>query len=117
MALERARARLADATLVELEPDAPLPFGDCGFELVLTAETAEHVRDLQLFLSEIRRVLGRAAARPDDSREPAAGAARRPLSPHLRRFTSGSCGELEELGFDVGLAARRSGLAAGAATR
>ena len=57
VALERARRRLADAELVELEPDAPLPFGDGAFDLVLTAETAEHVRDLQLFLSEIRRVL------------------------------------------------------------
>src|SRR5687767_15307825 len=57
VALERARPRLPGARIVELEPDAPLPFEDGSFDLVLTAETAEHVRDLQLFLSEVRRVL------------------------------------------------------------
>ena len=46
---------------MELEPDAPLPFGDGEFDLVLCAETIEHVRDLQLLLSEVRRVLRRAA--------------------------------------------------------
>src|SRR5918992_3445275 len=57
VALERARARLPDASLVELEPDAPLPFPDSSFDLVLCAETIEHVRDLQGLLSEVRRVL------------------------------------------------------------
>ena len=57
VALERARARLAEAEVVELEPDAPLPFGDGEFDLVLCAETIEHVRDVQLLLSEARRVL------------------------------------------------------------
>ena len=38
------------------EPDAPLPFADSAFDLVLS-ETIEHVRDVQLLLSEIRRVL------------------------------------------------------------
>ncbi len=111
VALDRARARLGGAQLVELEPDAPLPFADGAFDLVLTAETAEHVRDLQLFLSEIRRVLvpgGRLAlttpasaplVRPGD-----------PLSPHLRRFTSGSLRRvLDDLGFDVESLRRRSG--------
>lgn len=119
VALERARRRLADAELVELEPDAPLPFGDGAFELLLTAETAEHVRDLQLFLSEIRRVLvpgGRLAlttpasaplVRPGD-----------PFSPHLRRFTSGSLRRvLDDLGFDVESLRRRSGSLLALATR
>jgi SAM-dependent methyltransferase len=109
VALERARPRLPDARLVELEPDAPLPFEDGGFELVLVAETAEHVRDLQLFLSEIRRVLapgGELAlttpataplARPGD-----------PFSPHLRRFTRRSLARaLDELGFEVSSLRRR----------
>jgi SAM-dependent methyltransferase len=111
VALARARPRLADAELVELEPDAGLPFPDGAFDLVLTAETAEHVHDLQLFLSEIRRVLvpgGELAlttpatpplVRPGD-----------PLSPHLRRFTSGSLRQvLDALGFDVRSLRRRSG--------
>jgi SAM-dependent methyltransferase len=111
VALDRARARLPEATLVELEPDAPLPFADGAFELVLAAETAEHVRDLQLFLSEIRRVLvpgGELALTT-----PASGPLVRPgnpLSPHLRRFTRGSLhGVLEELGFEVRALRRRSG--------
>ena len=61
VALERARARLPGAELVELEPDAPLPFADDAFDLVLCTETLEHVRDVQLLLSEVRRVLGPAA--------------------------------------------------------
>ena len=119
VALERARPRLPGARIVELEPDAPLPFGDGAFDLVLTAETAEHVRDLQLFLSEIRRVLvpgGRLAlttpataplVRPGD-----------PLSPHMRRFTSGSLRRvLDDLGFDVESLRRRSGTLLALATR
>ncbi len=111
VALERARARLPTARLVELEPDAPLPLDDGAFELVLAAETAEHVRDLQLFISEIRRVLlpgGELAlttpaaaplARPGD-----------PLSPHLRHFTRRSLRDvLDELGFEVDSLRRRSG--------
>ncbi len=42
---------------MELEPDAPLPFPDSSFDLALVAETIEHVRDVQLFVSELRRVL------------------------------------------------------------
>ena len=42
VALERARSRLPQARLVELEPDAPLPFADGEFELVLCLETVEH---------------------------------------------------------------------------
>ena len=72
MALERARRRLPAARAVELEPDAPLPLEDGGFDLVLCAETIEHVRDVQLFVSEIRRVLtpGRTAR---SSRRPPRG--------------------------------------------
>lgn len=110
VALQRVRRRLPDARLVELEPDAPLPFADNAFDLVLCAETIEHVRDVQLFLSEIRRVLkpgaqlalstpaARRIGRPDD-----------PLSPHLRRFTRRSLARLlTELGFEVVLLKRRS---------
>ncbi|MEA2363030.1 MAG: hypothetical protein QOD71_2175 [Thermoleophilaceae bacterium] len=119
VALGRARPRLPEARLVELDPDAALPLADASFDLVLAAETAEHVRDLQLFLSEIRRVLvpgGELAlttpatpplARPDH-----------PLSPHLRRFTKRSLGAvLDELGFDVASLRRRSGTLLARATR
>ena len=79
-------ARLgAEARFVELEPDAPLPFGDGEFDLVLCAETVEHVRDLQVLLSE-------AAARspPGGTLAVTTPATRplirppHPLSPHLR---------------------------------
>jgi SAM-dependent methyltransferase len=111
LALERARRRLPSARFVELEPDAPLPLDDAAFDLVLCAETIEHVRDVQLLLSEIRRVLrpsGRLALttpanlplgpRPD------------PLSPHLRQLTRRSLSRLlNELGFEVDSLRRRSG--------
>jgi len=76
---------------------------------VVAVETIEHVRDVQLFLSEIRRVLvpgGELAlttpataplVRPDD-----------PLSPHLRRFTARSLRRLlDELGFELDSLRRR----------
>ena len=79
-------------------PDEPLPFLDGAFDLVLCVETIEHVRDVQLLLSEVRRVL-----RPDGTlalTTPAHGrltalralwngfeAVFDPLSPHLRFFT------------------------------
>jgi SAM-dependent methyltransferase len=119
VALERARARLPGARLVEVEPDAPLPLGDGLFDLVLCAETIEHVRDVQLLLSEIRRVLvpgGELAlttpasaplVRPED-----------PLSPHLRRFTRRSLRRLlEQLGFEVRSLRRRSGTLLARASR
>jgi SAM-dependent methyltransferase len=111
VALERARARLPDARIVELDPDAALPFADGSFELVLAAETAEHVRDLQLLLSEIRRVLvpGGELALTTPATRPL-GRPEHPLSPHLRRFTQGSLrGVLDELGFDLRSLRRRSG--------
>jgi SAM-dependent methyltransferase len=111
VALERARRRLPGARLVELEPDAPLPFGDCEFDLVLCAETIEHVRDVQLLLSEARRVLRRGGELALTT--PAARPLVRPghpLSPHLRRFTRGSLKRLlDELGFELRSLRRRSG--------
>ena len=119
VALERARARLSGAQLVELEPDAPLPLADAAFDLVLCAETIEHVRDVQLLLSEVRRVLrpggelalttprARPVVRPED-----------PLSPHLRRFTRRALKRLVgELGFELRSLDRRSGTLLARATR
>ncbi len=70
---------------------------------MLCTDTIEHVRDVQLFLSEARRVLrpggelalttpaSRALARPED-----------PFSPHLHRFTRRSLARvLDELGFEL----------------
>jgi SAM-dependent methyltransferase len=119
VALDRARRRLPAAELVELEPDAGLPFEDTAFDLVLCAETIEHVRDVQLLLSEIRRVLRPggtlALTTPAHGRLTgldlaARGFERRfdPLGPHLRFFTARSLrGVLDRLGFDV-MALRRS---------
>ena len=111
VALERASARLPRARAVELEPDAPLPLADSSFDLVLCAETIEHVRDVQLLLSELRRVL-----RPGGTlalTTPANAPLLRPpdpLSPHLRFFTRRSLRRLlEELGYDVVSLERRSG--------
>jgi SAM-dependent methyltransferase len=119
VALQRARTRLPGAALVELDPDAPFPLGDSAFDLVLCAETLEHVRDVQLFLSEIRRVL-----RPGGELALSSPAARPlappedPLSPHLRRFTRRSLRRvLGELGFEVRSLERRSGTLLARATR
>jgi SAM-dependent methyltransferase len=120
VALERARRRLPErARLVELVPDAPVPFEDGAFDLVLCAETIEHVRDVQLLLSEVRRVVrpggtlalttpaNRALMRPPE-----------PLSPHLRFLTRRSLRRLlDELGFDVVSLERRSGTLLARATR
>jgi ubiquinone/menaquinone biosynthesis C-methylase UbiE len=111
VALERARARVPEADAVELEPDEPLPFADGTFDLVVCTETLEHVRDLQLLLSEIRRVLeprGRLAlttpAHMSLMRTPD------PLTPHLRFLTKRSLSTLlDEMGFDVQTLRRRRG--------
>jgi SAM-dependent methyltransferase len=112
VALDRTRGRLdPDDRLVELEPDAPLPFGDGEFDLVLCTETIEHVRDVQLFLSEIRRVLrpGGTLALTTPANLPV-GPRPHPLSPHLRFFTRRSLRSLlGELGFDVRSLERRAG--------
>jgi ubiquinone/menaquinone biosynthesis C-methylase UbiE len=109
-ALARARARLPEARAAELDPDAPLPFADGAFDLVVCTETLEHVRDVQLLLSEVRRVLepgGRLAVTT-----PAHRRLMRipdPLSPHLRFFTKGSLGALlDRMGFDVRTLERRA---------
>lgn len=123
VALERARDRLAGEAveLIEIEPDSPLPLEDAQFDLVLCAETLEHARDVQLLLSEARRVLRPggtlAISTPANGRLTALGALVRgfdryfdPLSPHLRFFTKRSLGRLlDELGFDVRSLTRRSG--------
>jgi SAM-dependent methyltransferase len=121
VALERARARLPGAELVPLEPDAPLPLADSAFDLVLCAETIEHVRDVQLLLSEVRRVLRPggtlALTTPAHGRLTGLdvlvrGFERRfdPLSPHLRFLTARSLRALlGQLGFDVVTLRRRSG--------
>ena len=113
VALERARRRLPAAELVHLEPNAPLPLPDATFDLILCAETIEHVQDVQLLLSEARRVLrpgGRLAiTTPAHGRITALDALVRgferrfdPLSPHLRFFTRRSLGGLlDEMGFEV----------------
>ena len=113
VALARARGRLPEAEFVHVAPDEPLPFADAGFDLVLCAETLEHVRDVQLLLSEARRVLRPggtlAVTTPAHGRLTAARALLRgfedvfdPLSPHLRFFTARSLARvLDQLGFDA----------------
>jgi SAM-dependent methyltransferase len=120
-ALRRTHARLPGARLVELEPDAPIPLADSSFELVLCADTLEHVRDVQLLLSEVRRVLVPggvlALTTPAHGRLTgldvlARGFERRfdPLSPHLRFLTARSLRRLlGELGFEVESLRRRDG--------
>jgi SAM-dependent methyltransferase len=119
VALERARRRLPDARIVDLEPDAALPFDDGSFDLVLCAETIEHVRDVQLFLSEIRRVLrpGGTLALTTPANLPL-GRLPDPLSPHLRFFTRRSLRRLlDELGFEIEWLRRSSGTLLARATR
>jgi SAM-dependent methyltransferase len=129
VALRRAARRLPEAAAAALTPDAPLPLPDNAFDLVLCADTLEHVRDVQLLLSEARRVLspgGRLAiATPAHSRLTgldvfARGFERRfpPLSPHLRFLTPRSLRRLlDDLGFDPGPVRRSSGSLFVVATR
>jgi SAM-dependent methyltransferase len=121
VALERARGRLPAATVVRLEPDSPLPFAGASFDLVLCAETLEHVRDVQLLVSEARRVLrpgGRLAlTTPAHGRVTGLAVLVRgfetifdPLSPHLRFFTPRSLRSLlDDMGFEVEVLGRESG--------
>ena len=129
LALQRARRRLPEAHARLVEHDRPLPFEDNAFDLVLCAETLEHVRDVQLLLSEARRVLrpaGRlAVTTPAHGRLTGLdvllrGFERRfdPLSPHLRFFTPSSLATLlEALGFDLGELRRAAGTLLAVATR
>lgn len=125
VALRRAERRVPEAEIARVEPDAPLPFVDGEFELVVCVETIEHVRDVQLFLSEIRRVLrpggGLALTTPAISR---LSLLRNfdetfdPLSPHLRFFTKRSLATvLDALGFDVQSIKRQHGTLMVRATR
>ena len=128
-ALDRARKRLPDAGFVHLAPDAALPLDDAHFDLVLCAETVEHVRDVQLLLSEIRRVLRPggtlALTTPAYGRLAALAALVRgferifdPLSPHVRFFTRRSLWRLlSELGFEIASLRRDSGTLLAVATR
>jgi SAM-dependent methyltransferase len=121
VALRRAARRLPGAEIASIVPDEPLPFVDGEFELVLCVETIEHVRDVQLFLSEIRRVLrpggGLALTTPEHGRRTALRALLNgfesefdPLSPHLRFFTRTSLERLlDAMGFTVESIARKSG--------
>ncbi|MFN2617242.1 MAG: class I SAM-dependent methyltransferase [Thermoleophilaceae bacterium] len=129
IALARARERLPQARLVQLEPDQALPFEDSEFDFVLCAETLEHVRDVQLLLSELRRVLRPggelAVTTPAHGRASGLGVLLQgfersfdPLSPHLRFFSARSLRRLlKELGFDVRSLSRRSGTLLAVATR
>jgi ubiquinone/menaquinone biosynthesis C-methylase UbiE len=107
VALDRAKSRLPDARLVLVEPDEPLPFADNEFDLVSCIETIEHVRDVQLELSEIRRVLrpgGRLAlTTPIASRwRVLVRGLEHPFSPHVRAFSRRSLRTvLETMGFQI----------------
>jgi ubiquinone/menaquinone biosynthesis C-methylase UbiE len=107
VALERARRRLSNAELVQIQPDEPLPFADNEFDLVTCIETLEHVRDVQLALSEIRRVLrpgGRLAlTTPASARwRVLFRGVEHPFSPHIRAFTRRSLRTTHEtMGFHV----------------
>jgi SAM-dependent methyltransferase len=120
-ALERAARRLPGASVQPVEPDAPLPFADSAFDVVTCVNVLNHVRDVQLLLSEARRVLrpgGRlAVATPAHGRATGLRVLARgfergfdPLSPHLRFFTRRSLGRvLDALGFEVESLRRRGG--------
>ena len=129
VALERAGTKIPAARAVHLEPDEPLPLDDGAFDLVLCAETLEHVRDVQLMLSEVRRVLrpgGRlAVTTPAHGRLTGVEVAVRgferrfdPLSPHVRFFTRRSLATiLDALGFDPGAIRSEAGTLLAVATR
>lgn len=113
VALARAQRRHPDVAFVKIEPNRPLPFEDSEFDLVLCADTLEHVQDVQLFLSEVRRVLEPggelALSTPAHGRRTGlrvlTGGFEEsfdPLSPHIRFLTRRSLRTLlDEMGFDL----------------
>jgi SAM-dependent methyltransferase len=116
VALERARRRLPHAEIVGLKPNEPLPFSQGEFDLVLCAETLEHVQDVGLLVSEARRVLtpgGTLAVTTPAHRGIVVGGFERrfdPLSPHIRFFTKRSLRALlEGAGFRPAAIRRRRG--------
>lgn len=121
VALERAGERLPDRRLVLIDPDATLPFADAEFDLVLCGHVLEHARDLQLLLSEVRRVLRpggtlaiatRANGRLAGLDVLVRGFERRfpPLGSRLRFLTRRSLERLlRELGFELESLHRRRG--------
>ena len=131
VALDRARKRVAehDIELVELTPGAVMPFRDSTFELVLVAETVEHVVDVPTLLLEARRVLQPggeiAVTTPAHGRLTGVSMIVRgverlfdPLSPHVRFFSRDSLrGVLEEAGFEVQSIDRKRGTLLARATR
>ncbi len=129
VALARASRSLPDAEAVLVEPDAPLPLADNVFDLVLCAEMLEHVRDAQLLLSEVRRVLrpgGRLAlTTPAHGRLTGLAVAVRgferyfdPLNPHLRFLSRRSLARLlDSMGFRVQRLSREAGTLLAVATR
>ena len=56
-ALHAARGLLPDAQLVQADLDAPLPFGDRTFDLIVLREAIEHVRDGEATLRHCLRAL------------------------------------------------------------
>ena len=129
VAIERARRRAPDGVWVEIAPGQALPFADGAFELVLCAETLEHVQDVQSLLSEVRRVLVPggllALSTPAHGRSTGLAVLLRgfervfdPFSPHLRFFSARSLGAaLDGLGFDVQRVRRAGGSLLATATR
>ena len=121
VALDRARRRLEDhdVELVELTPGAVMPFGDATFDLVLLADTIEHVVDVPTLLKEAYRVTAPggeiAVTTPAHSRRLGLSMLLRgfehtfdPLSPHVRFFSRSSLREvLEEAGFRLQAVTRR----------
>ena len=115
VALGRARRRLEeyDVELVELTPGAVMPFEDGTFDLILVADTIEHVVDVETLLKEAHRVTAPggeiAVTTPAHGRRTGLSMLLRgfertfdPLSPHVRFFSKGSLRELlEEAGFTV----------------
>jgi SAM-dependent methyltransferase len=123
VALDRARERVAkrEIELVAVTPGAVLPFADGTFDLVLLAETIEHVVDVEALLSEARRVLREdgeiAVTTPAHGRRTGLSLLLRgfersfdPLSPHVRFFSRASLAAmLGEAGFDAPSVRRRDG--------